>query len=243
MIRFIDEPGMIEPIKGDLRADVAITAFSAFIFDELLLRTGAKKVSSASGGCDADIYMFSHGGRNIVVYKSPIGAPAATAVMEEIIAATGVNKVIAFGICGALVDVPHNTFIVPDRAYRDEGTSYHYAPASEYMEIHNAAAVKASLESGGVGALIGGTWTTDGFYRETRTRADEMKNNGCVAVDMECSALQAAADRRGIGFYTFFISADSLAGEQWEPNDILDLKVTDATTVAVCSAIRLAKTV
>ena len=67
-----------------------------------------------------------------------------------------------------------------------------------------------------------------------------MRKNGCVAVDMECSALQIAADFRGKQFYTFFITADSLAGEEWEPNDILELKVTDSTTVAATAAMTMA---
>ena len=58
---------------------------------------------------------------------------------------------------------------------------------------------------------------------------------------MESSALQAAANFRNKQFYTFFIPADSLAGEQWQPNDILDLKATDSTTVAVAAAIKLAE--
>ena len=54
-------------------------------------------------------------------------------------------------------------------------------------------------------------------------------------------AVAGRCDYRGKNFYTFFITADSLAGEKWEPNYILDPSATDAETAAVAAAIRLAK--
>lgn len=240
MIRYIDEPGMIDPIGERLDATVAVTAYSAHTFGELLKQSGARKIADVYGCVDVDMYMFEANGKKILVYKSPIGAPAAVAAMEEIMAC-GIKHVVAFGICGALVDVPAHTFVVPDKAFRDEGTSLHYAPESDYISLKNSAVVQKSLMANGVATVTGGTWTTDGFYRETKTRADEMRKNGCVAVDMESSAMEIAAVFRGNDFYTFFITADSLAGEEWAPNDILELKVTDSTTTAAVAAIRLAE--
>lgn len=239
MIKFIDEKGMIDPVENSLGADVAISAFSAHTFAELVKQSGAKKIPDVYGCVDVDMYMSERGGKKILVYRSPIGAPAAVAAMEEVMAC-GVKHVITFGICGALVDVPKHTFIVPTTAFRDEGTSYHYAPAEESVTVRNAYKVAKLLNDSGVKTMQGGTWTTDGFYRETKTRADQMRKSGCVAVDMECSALQIAADFRGKQFYTFFITADSLAGEEWAPNDILELKVTNSTTVAATAAVKLA---
>lgn len=243
MIRFIDEPSMIAPIEwDDINAELAITAFSPHIFDELLRVTGAKFLRRIPGGCDVDVYTFELNGKTIAVYRSPIGAPAAASTAEEILAC-GVKKLIAFGICGTLIHTPPQTIIVPTEAHRDEGTSYHYLPAEEKINVKNADEVGRVLNSLGIKTVVGGVWTTDGFYRETRTRAEEMRKRGCVAVDMECSALQAVADFRGKQFYTFFISADSLAGEEWQPNDILQLEVTDSTTVACTAAVKLAKAV
>ena len=240
MIRFIDEEGMISPRGEHIKADIALTTFSTHIFDVLLERTGAKQSGVVRGGVDILLYTFTQNGKTIVVYRSPVGAPAAVSAMEEVLAC-GVKKVIAFGICGGLTEMNPDLFIVPTRAYRDEGTSYHYMPATEYVELKNAKAVQESLEKAGIKTLVGGAWTTDGFYRETRTRLNEMRANGCVAVDMESSALQACANYRNADFYTFFITADSLAGEKWEPNCILDLKATDVTSVAVAAAVNLAK--
>lgn len=51
--------------------------------------------------------------------------------------------------------------MVPTEAYRDEGTSYHYAPASDYIKIQNADVVAKFMETVGLPYVKGKTWTTD----------------------------------------------------------------------------------
>ncbi len=46
-----------------------------------------------------------------------------------------VYKIILTGSCGVLTDLPQNEFLIPVKALRDEGTSYHYIPASRYIEL------------------------------------------------------------------------------------------------------------
>ncbi|MBR2329528.1 MAG: hypothetical protein IKA58_06575 [Clostridia bacterium] len=67
----------------------------------------------------------------------------------------------------------------------------------------------------GIGYVKGKTWTTDAMYRETMGNRDLRVAEGCVAVDMECAALQAVCDFRGMELYQFFYGADSLAGSKW----------------------------
>lgn len=240
MIRYIDEAGMIAPDEVcDFGHETAVTAFSDFLFDEIKERYAAERIGVIKGGVDLIVYSIDVGGKRVLLYKSGVGAPAAAMAMEEI-GACGVKNFVAFGICGALTDVPPRTVIVPDKAFRDDGTSLHYLPDSEFIPVKNADRVRAALAASGINTLAGGVWTTDGFYRETRTRADEMRARGCVAVDMECSALQAVCDFRGKNFYTFFITADSLAGEEWNPNYICNPGVTSADKVAVAAAASLA---
>ena len=66
-----------------------------------------------------------------------------------------------------------------------------------------------------VGYLKGKTWTTDAMYRETMGNRDKRVTEGCIAVDMECSALQAVCNFRGMELYQFFYGADSLNGSKW----------------------------
>ncbi len=239
MIEFIDEKGIIEPEKRDLGATVAVTTFSTHIFNELLERYPLEKKGEIPGGINVPYYAFEVKGRRIIAYLSPVGAPAAVSALEEI-AGGSVKSVIAFGICGALTDIPTRNIVVPTRAFRDEGTSYHYRAPSDFIELKNSGVVERHLRSLAIDCTVGGVWTTDGFYRETRTRADRMRSLGCIAVDMESAALQAACDYRGYEFYTFFITADSLAGEAWQPNYILSPNATSAETTAVEAAVSLA---
>ncbi len=57
--------------------------------------------------------------------------------------------------------------MVPTEAYRDEGTSYHYAPASDYIAIKNADVVARFMKENKTPYIKGKTWTTDAFYWET----------------------------------------------------------------------------
>ena len=51
--------------------------------------------------------------------------------------AAGVEKVIIFGNCGVLdANIEDCSIIIPTLGYRDEGTSYHYVPESETIEIN-----------------------------------------------------------------------------------------------------------
>ena len=55
------------------------------------------------------------------------------------------------------------------------------------------------------------TWTTDGFYRETKEMVAYRKAEGCSVVEMECASLAACAQFRNIIFGQLLFTADSLA--------------------------------
>ena len=116
--------------------------------------------------------------------------------------------------------------MIPNEAYRDEGTSYHYAPASDYIRIRNADIVAKCMEENGIPYVLGKTWTSDGFYRETNNNFEKHKADGCISVEMEASAVQAVCDFRGLEVYMFFTSGDLLDAPEWtarrEENQIKD---------------------
>ena len=64
--------------------------------------------------------------------------------------------------------------------------------------------------------MKGKTWTTDSFYRETVNNFQKHKADGCISVEMECAALQAMCDFRGLNLYTFFTSGDLLDAPKWD---------------------------
>lgn len=61
------------------------------------------------------------------------------------------------------------------------------------------------------------TWTTDGFYRETKEKVEYRKSEGCSVVEMECSALAACAQFRNVVFGQILYTADTLCNlEKWD---------------------------
>jgi uridine phosphorylase len=69
-------------------------------------------------------------GRRLAVAQAGVGAPLAAGWLDELIALGG-RAFIAAGGAGVLVpDLAMGHVIVPTAAVRDEGTSYHYLPAS-----------------------------------------------------------------------------------------------------------------
>lgn len=141
-----------------------------------------------------------------------MGAAPAAQLLDWLIA-YGVREVISSGTCGALEPLEENVFLVPRRALRDEGTSYHYAPPSRFIDIDQRArnAIAAALARHGLPFREVTTWSTDGFYRETAEKVAYRRSEGCAVVEMECAALAACARLRNIIWGALLFTADSLA--------------------------------
>lgn len=162
------------------------------------------------------VYRFEYNGRRLGFFCSTIGGAAAVGLMEEL-SALGAKKLLYFGSCGSLdKGITAGHLLVPTAAYRDEGTSYHYAPPSDYIEVKSADRLCEVLEELDVPFLKTRTWTTDAVYRETRANMDKRRNDGCAVVEMECASIMAAAQFRGYEAYQFLYAADCLDGEQWD---------------------------
>lgn len=158
------------------------------------------------------VYQTKINAIDLAFVQAPLGGAAAVQIMEQLIAG-GVKEIIAAGCCGALVQDSEGSFYVPTAALRQEGTSYHYLPPSREIEL-NPAAVKAIckvLEQAGFTYRICKTWTTDGFYRETKEMVRYRRAEGYSVVEMECASLAACAKMRGILFGQVLFTADSLA--------------------------------
>lgn len=205
--------------RRDGMPKVAVTCFSKDTFTRMVERFGGSKVTVRSlANMDITVYETSYKDAKVALFLSPVGAPACALLLEDIFA-LGVEKVVMFGTCGVLdKSIEDCSIIIPDRAVRDEGTSYHYAPASDEIEVN----IKYTeefielLEELSCNYTKGKTWTTDAFYRETADKVKERKAQGCVCVDMECSAVAAVAQFRGKGVFQFFYAADNLDADKWD---------------------------
>lgn len=158
------------------------------------------------------VYVMDYKGEKVCLAQAPVGSAPAAQFMDWLIG-YGVEQIISTGTCGVLADIEENAFLVPVRALRDEGTSYHYAAPSRYMDVHVEAisAIEQVLEQLGIPYEEVMTWTTDGFYRETAEKVAYRKEEGCAVVEMECSALVAVAQLRGVVWGELLFTADSLA--------------------------------
>jgi uridine phosphorylase len=146
-----------------------------------------------------------------------IGAPAACVVMEGLIA-FGIRRFVSVGLAGSLQpDIQIGEVVLCDKAIRDEGTSYHYLPASRYAAASPelTARLRNALKQRGVAYRLGTSWTIDAPYRETVAEIRQYRCEGIATVDMEAAALFAVAEYRGVEVGALFTISDSLAGDEW----------------------------
>ena len=125
-------------------------------------------------------------------------------------------KFIVFGSCGILDENKcAGKIIIPTEAYRDEGFSYHFEKAADYIEIIKSSELTRILNNLHIENISGKTWTTDAIYRETVNNKNIRKSEGCICVEMECAGLQAICNFRGLELYQFFFGGDLLGDINW----------------------------
>lgn len=161
------------------------------------------------------VYVTEYKGEQIAICQAPVGSAAAAQILDWLIG-YGAKKVLATGCCGALVDLPENMFLVPTKALRDEGASYHYLPPSRFVDINPKvlASIERAMNKRELPYTECITWTTDGFYRETADMVEYRREEGCTVVEMECSALAACAQFRGAEFGQILYTADTLVNTE-----------------------------
>lgn len=164
------------------------------------------------------IYEISYQGQRLAFFHPGVGAPIATGLLEEAIA-FGCRKFIACGGCGVLAkDLAVGHLIVVSGAIRDEGVSYHYLPAGREV-VANPVGVDTLVKiinERGLPYQIGKTWTTDAPYRETLTKIQKRREEGCLTVEMESASLIAVAQFRNVLFGQALYGGDDLSGAEWD---------------------------
>lgn len=198
--------------KSKYNINTIIINFTKKLMDELIDTNKIELIDDiVNKGVNGFYNIYKIKGTNIAIYMTFVGAPSTVALIEEFSVALNAKNFILFGSCGVLnKDITYNKIIVPTSAYRDEGTSYHYKEASDYIDISNYKVVSEFLTSNNIDHVCGKTWTTDAFFRETKENFEKRKEDGCISVEMEISACQAVCDFRGYNFYPFLYAADNL---------------------------------
>lgn len=136
-----------------------------------LRRKGASKPFS-EWPCYTELGTFDLAGQQVGIIGRVVGASFAVLVAEELFA-SGYRLLVSLTSAGQIAPSgPPPYFVVINRALRDEGTSYHYAPPAEFAEadpklVKCAAVALAQIEPR---AVVGARWTTDA----PRVKCDEV---------------------------------------------------------------------
>lgn len=202
---------------------IGITCFSKKLMDRYVEIFNGEKISEISNANGRiPVYKIIYKGMDFVLFMSRVGAPACTGSYEDVLA-MGLEKLIMFGTCGVLDrNIEDLAIVIPTSAIRDEGTSYHYMKSSQEIEVNEKYISKfiEILKGNNVSYVKGKVWTTDAPYRETRGKVLKRKEQGCICVDMECSAMNAVAKFRGKDLFQFFYAADNLDSVKWDKRSL-----------------------
>ena len=213
---FENVPAVIEPtdrslLSGGEICDTIILSFNGEILERVKQIDGVYE-----GGYLTNLngklpwYIYEKDGSKVAVAMATIGAPMVVGLLEEL-KARGFNNFIVLGSCGVLdQSIQADKIILPSSALRDEGTSYHYAPASDEIAYERSLllTMEKALDKAGIEHIRTKSWTTDAFYRETAAKVKRRLATGARVVDMEASAIMAWAQYRQANVYQFFYTAD-----------------------------------
>lgn len=224
--------------------EIFISCFARETFKRMVMRFNAKQIEETScANLVVPIYEFEYKGLKLGLMNSYVGAAGCVGMLEDLYA-MGMKKLIIFGTCGVLNhDIDDVSIIVPDFAVRDEGTSYHYQPASDEISVNDDTLEDfiSYLKEQNISYTKGKVWTTDGIYRETIDKMNKRKASGCIAVDMECSAVSAWAKLRKLKVLHFFYAADKLSEEGWDERSLSNNSALDEKDIIADIAINFAK--
>ena len=201
-----DQPSVFEPAnllregrRQRGRADVPVPAVCLLDPDGDIVRhlTATGRATEHPGwACyHTTLWTFDLDGTEVGVIGCAVGASFAVLLAEQL-AVSGCELLISVTSSGSITpvaDPPY--FVVIDRALRDEGTSYHYLPASEFSELapQLRQLFNGGLQDSALTVYTGATWTTDAPFRETAEAIHHAQTLGILAVEMEAAALYAFA--------------------------------------------------
>jgi len=142
------------------------------------------------------MYNFTYEGFEFGVVGNAVGASFAVLVAEEMFAC-GCELLISMTSAGQIM--PKGTppyFVLIEKSLRDEGTSYHYLPPSQFSTIHPKllADLENVFEKSQPPVFCGATWTTDAPFRETEKAISFCHSEGILGVEMEAAALYAFSE-------------------------------------------------
>jgi uridine phosphorylase len=206
-----------------------VPAPSVCIFDpdgdlaRRLRRTGVSEPFAARPCYHTGLDIFELGRRRVGIVGCVVGASFAVLVAEELFA-SGCLLLVSLTSAGQITPSgPPPYFVVIDRALRDEGASYHYAPPAEFADADPGlvAIAAAALTGTRPRCFVGASWTTDAPFRETAEAIEAARRKGILAVEMEAAALYTFARAAGVRILCLahVTNTMGLAGDDFEKGE------------------------
>ncbi len=159
------------------------------------------------------LYTWWQDGVEYGIVGRTVGASFAVLVAEELFAC-GCQLLVSITSAGQLVRLGQPPYVVLiERAWRDEGTSYHYVPPAPYAFL--APMLREQLVAGwdiaSLPLCVGTSWTTDAPFRETEAMLAWGREQGMLAIEMEAAALYALAAARNYPIICFAYITNQMA--------------------------------
>lgn len=170
----------------------------------------------------SEMYDYVTDSFRIGIIGCAVGAPYAVLVAEQLFA-SGCRLLVSVTSAGLLAETPlTHPYVLITKAMRDEGTSDHYLPPADYVEIPTKLlSLGRKMGERGVPLVEGGVWTTDAPFRETDAAIAYARSEGLLAVEMEAAALYALARVRSLPILCLARVTNQMAtvGEDFEKGE------------------------
>ena len=252
MIRYSEQESFVKPSGLRFKEDqdtniclpkVAVGVFSRHLFYDVVKKFQCREVGYLNcANLEREVFILNYKGCDITFFMAGVGGPWISADIEEL-HAQGVEKFIIFGNCGVLDSkIEDCSIIIPTKAFRDEGTSYHYIPESDTIDIDlkYEKVFFEILDKFGFDYTKGYTWTTDAFFRETSDKIQYFRDNGAVCVEMEGAVIAAVCKRKKLDYFTFYYAGDNLDSTVWDRRSLDGLTNIDKKKEVMLLALELA---
>ena len=222
----------------------AIGVFSIKLMNDMVEKFSCEKVGYFGGASfHRPVYIIKTDNKEFTLFNAGISGAWISSDIEDL-SYNGVQKFIIFGNCGVLdKSIEDCQIIIPNKAFRDEGVSYHYLPDSESIDLSDEYKdiFIEILKEKSFDYVEGATWTTDAFYRETKEKVEYFRSNGAVCVEMEGSVIAAVCKRKNLSYFTFYYAGDNLDSIEWDRRSVSQETNFEKKQFVPLLAIELAK--
>ena len=163
-----------------------------------LIESRAAKLNKCWACYHTKMHEFNIGELSVGIIGNAVGASFAVLLAEQMFV-SGCELLISITSSG-IIQLPETKpeYLLITKALRDEGTSNHYIPPSEFSELPQQinSYIGEILNNDLLKIEEGISWTTDAPYRETNTAIQYAEAKGVHVVEMEAAALYAFAEHK-----------------------------------------------